>query len=358
MPIEYNADYIITFYEEASQLEKDLTQNHQQSVRGNEKTEKLFIYASNPWQKTHWLIDEVARNLPENEKMEKEQDVRGFNAKFNNYTKTLYFRPRFSRNSFVEPQQVREIALMKDVNYAKWRIVSLGFSGILSGTLYSAALEKLNKDVLYDPKMQLYGGIDWGDGKSGKASPTIAYIMGIHRDLGVHIYEEYEWANNTSKGVKTTDEQLKSLCEFFYKWHKIKGKKITIFIDNAALGDFWATTQRVAESMGITKNQLEVLPAYKRVNTWERVEVVNLLLSLGFLRFDPAICPGLYDALNNCYEVEKTNPTEEMKRQRSHEWTHWIHALEYGIGQFFIWFQMKWPIILGNKNIMSNKAQL
>ena len=358
VPIEYNADYIITFYEEASQLEKELTENHQHSVRGNEKTQKLFIYASNPWMKTHWLISEMARNLPEDEKMEKELEERGFNAKFDKFTKTLYYRPRFSRNYYVEKEQINEIALLKEVNYPKWRIVSLGFSGLLSGSLYGAALEKLNTEVDRVSDMQLYGGIDWGDGKSGKASPTIAYIMGISQDHGVHIFEEYEWANNTDKGVKTTDEQLQSLCEFFFKWHEKRHRKITIFIDNAALGDFFFMAQTMAGKMGYSAAQLEFLPAYKRINTWERVEVVNLLLSLGFLRFHPQDCPGLYEALKNCYEVEKTNPTEEMKRQRSHEWTHWIHALEYGIGEYFVWFQMKWPILLGNKNIFNDNARL
>jgi len=43
------------------------------------------------------------------------------------------------------------------------------------------------------------------------------------------------------------------------------------------------------------------------------------MLSLGVFRFDRNVCPGLYNALDNCYEIVKLNPTEEMKRQRSHD---------------------------------------
>jgi len=52
-PIEYDAEYIITFFEEASQLEENLVLNFRQSVRGSNNTQKLFIFASNPWVKQH-----------------------------------------------------------------------------------------------------------------------------------------------------------------------------------------------------------------------------------------------------------------------------------------------------------------
>lgn len=347
VPIEYNADYIITFYEEASQLEKELVENHRQSVRGHKNTKMLFIYASNPWMKTHWLIEEMARKLPEKEQNEAELEDKGYNHYFDKYTKTLYFRPRWTRNTFLNPDQVKEIDLLKDVNYAKWRIVSLGFSGLLSGSLYGAALKKLNENVEYRDDVELYAGIDWGDGKSAKASPSTAYLVGISQDGGIDVYGEYEWYNNKGEEIDTI-EQFKRFVTFIADHPQRKGRKVTAYIDNAAMGDFFQMGNNVAAEMGY-ENEIEFWPAWKLMNTWERVEVLNILIGLGIFRFKREDCPSLYDALENCYEVVKTNPTEEMKRQRSHEWTHWIHAIEYAIGTWFLFFKERFPVMTSIK---------
>lgn len=348
VPIEYEADFILTFYEETSQLNRDLVENHKHSVRGNENTQYLFVYASNPWVKTHWLMEDFARHLPEDHHSERELEDQGYNSYFDPYFKTLYFRPRYTRNTFLKTEQVKDIEKLKNINFSKWRIVSLGFSGTLTGSIYQASLKKLNEDVDYVSDLPLYGGIDWGDGKSELASPSTAYIMGINPDEGIHIYAEYEYWNNRGM-VLSTDEQLERLCDFYIYWYHEKGRPITVYIDNAAMGDFFNMVQSVLRRKGYEAHQIEFLPAIKRKNTWERVEVVNVLLALGILRFERTVCPGLYRALDNCYEVVKTNPTEEMKRQRSHEWTHWIHALEYAIGEFFMDFQMRFPIFIENK---------
>lgn len=349
VPIEYNADYIITFYEEASQLERELTENHRHSVRGNKDTKMFFVYASNPWMKTHWLIDEMARHLPEQEAQQKEQETIGYNARFDRFKKCLYFRPSWRRNTFLKSEQTREIEDLKEVNYAKWRIVSLGFSGVLTGSLYSAALQKLNENLDTTPHIELVAGIDWGDGKSSNASPTTAYIMGIGLDEGVNIYAEYQWYNNKGR-VLTMEEQVRELVYFFVNFPGRNGRRITAYIDNAALGDFFIMCQTIADKMG-HGDIVQFLNAYKLINTWERVEIVNVLLSVGVIRFKRTECPALYDALDNCHEVIKTNPTEEMKRQRSHEWTHWIHALEYGMGTYMVDFRERFQTWVDSKRV-------
>lgn len=349
--IEYEADYIITFYEEASQLEKELVENHRQSVRGNQTTKKLFIYASNPWLKTHWLMEEFSKKLPEDKKAMMELEEQGYNSYYDEATETLYFRPRYTKNIFMDPKDIAEVERLKEVNYNKWRIVSLGFSGTLTGSLYQASLQKLNEDI--DPNLEnsfLIGGIDWGDGKSAKASPTTAYFALVNLESGVHILDEYEYWNNKEETL-TTEEQMDRLCDFFLKWYHKYQRPITVSLDNAALGDFFKMVQSVLKRKGYNESHIEFLPAFKPKNTWERVETVNVMLSLGMLRFKKENCPGLYQALDNCYEVIRTNPTEEMTRQRSHEWTHWIHAVEYMIGSWFKEFQSQFPIMIENKTI-------
>lgn len=347
-PIEYDAEYIITFFEEASQLEENLVLNFRQSVRGSNNTQKLFIFASNPWVKQHWLMKKFSRVLPENQEMEKELLEKGYNKYFDKDKKELYFRPRYTLNHHVEPSDIKEIEMLKEINYAKWRVVSLGFSGNSEGAIYQAALQRLNENVNYNSKGILVGGIDWGDGKSKNASPTTAYIGTIDISKGVDIFDEYEHWNNRGEYLNT-HQQLERICDFFIKWYKKLKRSITAYIDNAALGDFYRTLQEVLRAKGYNETQIEFLPTFKPKNTWERVETLNVMLSLGVFRFDRNVCPGLYNALDNCYEIVKLNPTEEMKRQRSHDWTHWIHAIEYLLGEYFKDFQEQFPILMSSK---------
>lgn len=348
--IEYDSDYIVTFYEECSQLDRDLVENHAQSVRGSNGTKTVFFYASNPWLRTHWLMSEFAIHLPENKQHQDELIEKGYNLKFVEKTQTVYFRPRYTLNHHLDPIQVQEIERLKEINYNKWKIVSLGFSGIQDGALYQTSLQKLNEEVNEKLDGHLVGGIDWGDGKSRHASPTTAYFGIVSLDYGIHILKEYEYWNNRDETLNT-QQQLERICDFFIQFHVKYKKPITVYIDNAALGDFFKMVQEVLRAKGYSEGQIEFLPAFKPKNTWERVETTNMLLSLGILRFDKNVCSGLYKALENCYEVQKTSPTEEMKRQRSHEWTHWIHAIEYLIGPFFKEFQNQFPIIMGTKSL-------
>lgn len=337
LPIERQADYIITIFEECSQIDMQLQENLRHSIRGNANTQMLFVYMSNPWILDNWFVQKFLMHLPETKEMEEELYDRGYNMTFDHYTKSLYFRPRHTLNPYIKQDKVNEIAALKDINYNKWKIVSLGFSGNLRGSIYAASLAKLQtsqKHITHN----FYGGIDWGDGKSAQASASVAYLIGISLAGGIDVYGEYEWWNN--KGVVlSTEEQMRRLCKFYIDWYEILKEPIQVYLDNAAVGDFYITFQQVLTRMGYGILQIEFLPAFKPKNTWERVETVNALMCLGVLRFNKDTCKGLYKAMENCYEVASPNPTETMKRKRSHEWTHWLNALEYGIGIFIKEFQ-------------------
>ena len=354
LPIERDAEYIITFYEECSQLNKDLVENHRHSVRGNDRTEYMFIYASNPWVRSHWFIEDFVLHLPESKENEYQLLEQGYNATFDTITKTLYFRPRYTLNPFLKQDQIDEIERLKDINYNKWRIVSLGYSGNLNGAIYEAALAKLNENIeLNIIGRQLVGGVDWGDGKSAGGSPSVAYFGAMSIDSGIDIYAEWEHWNN--KGVVLdTNEQIMEICKFYIKAYDKFQKPITVYVDNASLGDFYQMFNRVLTNLGYSGSEIEFLPAFKTKNTWERVETINALMSLGVLRYNKDKCKGLYRAMENCYEVVKPNPTEQMKRERSHEWTHWLHALEYLIGVSIKEFQNDLPEIIANSKAIGS----
>lgn len=343
LPIERDAEYIITFYEECSQLNKDLVENLRHSVRGNENTKYLFIYASNPWVRSHWFIDDFISHLPESKDAEYELLEKGYNATFDTITKTLYYRPRYTLNPYLRKEQTDEIERLKDINYNKWRIVSLGFSGNLNGAIYEASLKKLNEKVENHIEHQYVGGVDWGDGKSAQGSPSVAYFGGISVEKGIDLYAELEHWNNKGE-VLDTEDQIEKICKFYITCYEKVQKPITVYVDNAALGDFYQMFNTKIRQLRYSANEIEFLPAFKPKNTWERVETVNSLMSLGILRYNRDVCKGLYKAMENCYEVAKEHPTESMKRERSHEWTHWLHALEYLIGRYMKDFQQEIPM--------------
>lgn len=249
--------------------------------------------------------------------------------------------------------------MLKDINYNKWRIVSLGFSGNLNGSIYEASLKKLDENVQYHLGVEYVGGVDWGDGKSATASASVAYFGALSLDTGIDIYAEYEYWNNRGE-VLDTHQQMVRICEFYIKAYQTVRKPIIIHVDNAALGDFYRLfnqtlkCREIVTKYGDFSSEIEFLPANKLKNTWERVEVVNSLMSLGILRYNRDKCPGLYKAMENCYEVVKTNPTESAKRERSHEWTHWLHALEYMIDLNLKEFEAQLPEVLTTSKSLSD----
>lgn len=339
--IEYDAEYIVTVFEECSQLHKELVENMTHSVRGSVYTHYLFIYLSNPWLRTHWFCDEFIKHLPENKQAEDELLSKGYNMKFDERTKTLYYRPRYTLNSQLKPEQIQEIEALKEMNYNKWRIVSLGFTGNLRGSLYEASLKYLRPAERH-LGVEYVGGIDWGDGKSAGGSATVAYFGSISIDTGIDILAEFEHWNNRGV-VLSTEKQLEKIADFFIDKYHLVQEHITVYIDNAALGDFYLMLQQAFGRKGISPNQIEVLPAFKPKNTWERVETINALICYGVLRYNKDTCKGLYQSMENCYEVIKPSPTENGKRERSHEWTHWLHALEYLVGTYMKEFQDRLP---------------
>lgn len=356
LSIEYEADYIITFYEECSQLNGELVENHLHSVRGNPNTKYLFIFASNPWLKDNWFVKKFNAVLPESKNNEYELLNKGYNMFFDRQKKELYFRPRYTLNNFVSEEQIRDIEDLKNYNYNKWRIVSLGFSGNLNGSIYEASLQKLNQNVkTISLTKEFVGGVDWGDGKSAGGSPSVALIGGVSYEDGIDLYGEMIHQNN--KGVVlNTQQQQELICNFYINFYKQVQKKITVYVDNAATGDFYNMFNVILQRLGYTANEIEFLPAFKPKNTWERVETVNNLMCLGILRYNAKKCPRLYESMENCYEVVKANPTENQKRERSHEWTHALHALEYLIGTYMKEFQLQIPELMRESKALNDYA--
>ncbi|MDE5889283.1 MAG: hypothetical protein K2H20_04615 [Bacilli bacterium] len=64
-------------------------------------------------------MKKFSRVLPENQEMENELLEKGYNKYFDKDKKELYFRPRYTLNHHVETSDIKEIEMLKEINYAK-----------------------------------------------------------------------------------------------------------------------------------------------------------------------------------------------------------------------------------------------
>lgn len=77
---------------------------------------------------------------------------------------------------------------LKKINYSRYRVVALGMTGNLMGSIYENSLAHLKQEVSKDfKKFEIFGGVDWGDGKTKNASPTVALIGGMDLERGIEI---------------------------------------------------------------------------------------------------------------------------------------------------------------------------
>ncbi|MGL4616932.1 MAG: phage terminase large subunit [Mycoplasmoidaceae bacterium] len=356
------ADYIFIFYEECSQLNRDLVDQFSDTTRGGPQTQKVTMYASNPWKKNHWYIQETLEFLPEDPNVMEKHGYQYTQCEYRDKQQTIFLRNNVLTNPYVPLQQVLKLQSYKTISLHKYNISFLGLCGVLEGTLYSASLEKMREidwTRFHDKRSGKWQvGIDWGEGKSTYASPTTLHLLQVDDVYGAQVYKEYTHWNNGRPGsynvisapltqVQQFDKMIKTLIEW-QKW--ISGRHITCFIDQGSSIEFAKQFSDRLRKHGVGTNLITVRPADKSVPIEERVLTTNILLSKGLLRIDRTECPDLIEALENCSQVESENPTEEGKFYRDHEYSHWINSgCEYGLGSY------QWKLSKGYSEIYEDR---
>lgn len=353
------ASNIISFFEECTQIQEELVNVAIQGVRGNKNTNKISLFCANPWSPLNWYVKKCERILPQNLA---EIDKNGYQKRVyydeERKKNVVFIRNCILTNPYLDDDTRNEIESLKNLNYEFWKITARGISGTLGDTIYSNSLmsmKEYSEETFYDKHSYFQGGLDWGDGSSQGASPTAMGFLNINLISGVNaITEKTIWNNRQTMGENgtgdvsryTTDQQIDKTIEFFKEQYIKYQRPFKVFVDNAALSDFYNHFNNRLALHGLTTMHIEFRPATKIYNIETvRVPIVNLLLSSGLLKINRENCKDLITALNNATWKENKNPKEGQKRDREHSTTHWINWLEYGLDHALKEYQTKWALL-------------
>lgn len=348
LPIWKDADNIIAFFEECTQIDEDLVNITIQGLRGNKNTNIIKIFCANPWSPLNWYVKKCNNLLKENLNelvANGYQKYVGVDSKGSN---VVMVRNNIYTNEYLQEDLKRELESYKNIDYNMWLICCIGMSGSLGELIYATNMNKM-KPVDYEHINDnnggwFQGGLDWGDGSSIGASPTTAHFGKIHLVLGVDIVDEITIWNN--QGVKLeTNEQIDKIIEFYKKCLLTYGKPFKVFVDNASLSDFYQMFNARLHLHGLDTSLIEFLPTPK-VPIQMRIDVINVMISSGLYRVDKDKCKDLINALNNAHWVENKSPREGVVRVRNHDETHWINSgAEYILANTMYDFKTKWNTI-------------
>lgn len=333
------AKQICVFFEECCHLNKRLIENLIPTIRGNEKTIKTYFYASNNWVKNNWYSKLCLSALPENEKELDEGPYYQYQVLYPK--KEIHFRASYKINPFANKSDAAKWEEMKKIDYEQYKIVALGCAGSVVGGIYARELEKMllpNIDNIVSGYK--YVGVDWGWGATEESSWTTALGVSIASNGEVDVFKE--WGQHNYINPMDEEEKKDNIIDFCKEIYEEYGQSVKVYVDNGSCGDFYQTFNSRLAAHGLTTSEVQFFPVN---NDWkkahvnnERAQVVKSAIASGVLRVDTNACPHLMNEFENCHWVDIDKEWEDMNFKRSHEYTHFINALEYGIRDF--WVQM------------------
>jgi len=351
LPVWTKADNIIGFFEEANQMVKPLIDTFTGSFRGNYKTNKIEIYASNPWDKENWYVKKIIKVLPESLEV---LDTIGYQKIIIDdkarKTKIVYLRNNILTNEHLDSNLRAKLEQHKEVDINYWRISARGISGVLGNMVYANAMNRMvpyNEEMISIANSTFQGGVDWGYGASSGASPSSFHFLSLNAVSGIDVMEEGTLYNN-NETILSTEQQIDRIILFFFGMYMKFKRPFKVFLDNQGniVGNtFYTMFNDRLSKVGLNASQIEFLPARKTPIS-ERILLTNYLLSNGKLRISPK-CPKLIDALQNTYYIETRSATEGFKQGRNHDHTHWLNSgVEYSLGNFHNTFMQSFGLII------------
>lgn len=339
----------INFYEEANQLNKILIDQHQISTRSaNPNYQKINIYAWNPYRGNDWCTEIAESLLPPDEKVLSEV---GFQyGEFPEYASgagAIVLRINYRQNPFISSDAKQLIESIKEIDYERYKVVGLGMSGNIFNSIYQHDLLKAREcnPTIANKSGALYGGVDPG----WTESDTACVLINASKYFGVDIIDEFGIMNKSRikpedyvKGTVTTDEQIDKVIIFYKNAYIRYHKPIKVYIDNASYPDFYKLFNKRLILHNLDMNKIEFIPARKsgdKQNIRFRTGTVRYMLSSKILGITKSITPYTYNDLYNCYTEEVKTMHEGTLMKRSHEWTHFLNALEYALCDLYSYYR-------------------
>ena len=339
----------INFYEEANQLNKILIDQHQISTRSaSPDYQKINIYAWNPYRGNDWCTEIAERLLPPNqEELESVGFQYGEFPEYANGSGAIVLRVNHRINKFISPDAKQLIESIKEIDFERYKVVGLGMSGNIFNAIYQHDLLKARECNVNAPLKSgvLFGGVDPG----WTESDTACVLINASKYFGVDVISEFGIMNKSSikpedyvKQTVTTQEQIDKVITFYKNAYYQYKKPIRVFVDNASYPDFYQLFNKRLLIHDMDLSKIEFLPARKSGDkNWirYRVEAVRYMLSSKILGVSKSITEHVYNDLYNCYTEEVKTMHEDTQMKRSHEWTHFLNALEYSLCDLYSYYR-------------------
>lgn len=345
LPVWTGLDYILAFLEEANQIEQALARRVLSSLRSSINTKKVIFRASNPWDALNHYIKECEENLPEDLN---ELEKYGFQKKTwttKDGIKKFLLRNNIKANPYLDLYERIRLENLKEVDYEAWKIEARGVSGVRGDLIYSNNMLKMREFDIEKimPDFVFQGGVDWGDGASRGASPTTMNFMSINDISGVDVIRGDTLWNNRPEKSYSANDIIDYVIGFYISCFMEVKKPFKIYVDDAGHTGWYTFFNARLHLQGAGTHQIEFLPAIK-LSVEERISLSNYMLSSGLLRINPELKDWI-NAYKNCYYMPVKNMNETIKKKRSHRHTHWIDAVDYGLGTYIYEFRSRFNTI-------------
>lgn len=326
-----NRDIQLIFFEEVSQFENKVEINDIKMSLGGANT-LIEIYASNPWLREHWYVQDFEAHLQEDEELLKEKGYQ-FKVKCDYEKKTLniYHRTNNRINSTLSSTQLEQIKEIYQIDPERAKIIDLGMCGVLDSSIYSRVLNNVKTEVDNPPKEAIFlAGIDWGQMES--ATTCVFGWTNQNRDYKV-VENEYYHSNSPTKrmGWKSEDKMVEEVLDFLknqyekYKTHfQLFGKELRVYIDNAAYS-IWNQLNALRQSK--YPNLPIVFTLTQKWEIKERIRLDLLLMSRSKV-FISDKCFNLWKELRQSTWIKKGEGYERKKVD-----DHCLDAFEYAFSR-------------------------
>ena len=328
---------VIVHIEEASEFEENEIFDIREAFRGNNNV--LWIFSSNPWNLSHWLISYChAKNKFSEYQLEKFGQQ--FRTIITNGTRELFHYTNWRVNELLPESDIKQIKQVKFISPQRARVVDIGLPGQEKGAIYGHAIDKVSGKL---SDMSLFqGGLDFGF----KNDATAMIIIGCDAHFKiVNIISEYYHDNSTMQ----------------FKDHKTMAKDIVIELTK--LGMIYP----------ILKQGIII---YCDINSYAMIEILNDEVALTnnfWIVFSPCkkievnLRVGLQLAIMEDYRMNVNNNCVWFKRELTlARWddnktkatildkdNHTQDAFHYAIIPWYNYLQRKTnPYMLNKKNIV------
>lgn len=290
-----DADYIITWVEEANELKRSDFENIYFSIRSkNQWCKNIKITTCNPdliyQDHIKFLNDNAPFSQYEMETYNEQLIVKNILNK-----RRLFHYTNFKINPFVADDIKRELEELKLWNPVKAIPWYYGLPGSLSGSVFGNYLPNKKSERDWLP-YNYRGGLDVGSSESPQGHPTAAVFMSISQDGTKYHVERELFQSNLQGGFKNTHDIARNVANFYIQCIDIFNvkKPFELVCDYGGGGiPFVDTLKAFLKDFGYDRLIKVVYVDKSKFHLNDRVDITQILLAKRDLSWNDKVCPEL-----------------------------------------------------------------